>query len=180
MTTNNKITDFFKFTLHPNEKKPNTAFGNKQNWKKKLVASEKHNVGILCGQVNNIIGVDLDMYKWGEDHSFIKLFGADPTMFDTLTQKTPNGGYHLIFEYDVDIPQTQNEEYGIDIRSDGGYLVAAGSSINGVHYEIFNDKPVRPLPRDLKEWLLANIYTKEQKHTRKSQKGSAEFGRERR
>tara|TARA_R110001632_G_scaffold134152_2_gene249328 strand:+ start:2340 stop:5105 length:2766 start_codon:yes stop_codon:yes gene_type:complete len=124
------------------------------------------NYGILTGKIPGIIGVDLDIHKpaWHkeEPHSFIKTFGVDYIKrFNTLTQSTISGGIHLIFQYDEDVKQTQNEEYEIDIRSDGGYLVGAGSTINDGSYKVKKSRSIKPLPEDLKKYLLETLYTTE-------------------
>ena len=65
-----------------------------------------------------------------EKSDFLNYFGEDYiNKFNTLTQKTVNGGYHLIFKYDKQLKQTVNLEHSIDIRSDGGYIVGYGSGI---------------------------------------------------
>ena len=124
------------------------------------------NYGILTGKIPGLIGVDLDIHKpaWHkeEPHSFIKSFGVDYIKrFNTLTQETISGGIHLIFQYDEDVKQTQNEEYEIDIRSDGGYLVGAGSTINDGRYTVKKSRSIKPLPEDLKKYLLETLYTTE-------------------
>jgi hypothetical protein len=118
------------------------------------------NVGLLTGIKNNITVVDLDFDINDVEHPFIKQFGVDfIKKFNTLTVKTPRGGYHLYFYYDVDIKQTQSK-IGIDIRSDDGYIMVPPSSINGKEYNVINNKPLKIISNTLKTWLLNNIYKK--------------------
>ena len=131
-----------------------------------------NNYGILTGENTGIIGIDLDTYKpeWNneKEHSFITTFGKDYIKkFDTLTQTTPSGGIHLIFEYDEDVRQTQTNNCEIDIRSTGGYLVGAGSIVNDKLYRVKHLATIKPLPDDLKKYLMENLYTKEEKETAK-------------
>lgn len=169
------IRNYIKFKVKPNAKNPDCPWRTKENWSKKLVAGDTYNVGILTGEVNNITGIDLDTYKWNDDHPFYLEFGDDIRIFDTLTQKTPSGGYHLIFKYDKDIPTTRDAKYHIDIRNEGGYLVGAGSRVEGKTYKVFNDRPVKPLPPKLKEWLLSNnIYSKKQIASKRKQNKDCE------
>ena len=136
-----------KFTLPRNSKTPNTKWTAKSCHSTKHTASHAHNVGLLTGQRNDIVGVDLDTYKWGDPHAFTQAFGTDYIRtFNTLTQRTPRGGIHLIFKYEPEVRQTQSSEHEIDIRSDGGFLVGAGSVFNDKPYVICNDAPIQPMP----------------------------------
>lgn len=131
------------------------------------------NYGILTGQINNITVVDLDFYDKKEkkfiynQSSFIKEFGKDLSKFNTFTQLTPNGGFHLFFEYDPEIKQTKNSIHQIDIRNDGGYVVGYGSKINNNEYKILYKNKIQKMPNELKKWLLQNLYTKQEILTQK-------------
>ena len=163
--------DFQKIQLISNSKKP--VLGKWKKTKEDL----KGNYGILTGIDNNITVIDIDFYdKDGntfneEDSLFLKRFGSDyVNKFNTMTQKTANGGYHLIFQYDEDIKQTSNSNNQIDVRNDGGYIVGYGSVVKGKTYQLYKNVPVVPIPKDLKDWLLENIYTKSQKKRNKREK----------
>lgn len=131
-----------------------------------------NNWGILTGEKSNLTGVDLDLYKWGEDHPFIQRFGSDYIeRFQTLTQKTTSGGIHLIFEYTPELPQTQGL-HEIDIRNNGGYLVGAGSKVNGKAYEVVVETTPKPIPTELCEWLKQNIYSEEELKTKGKKRGT--------
>ena len=78
-----------------------------------------HNVGLLTGKINGITCIDLDFYDNDksfdkENNKFIKTFGMPSNdnkyIFNTFTNITPKGGYHLVFEYDEDIRQTQTKD----------------------------------------------------------------------
>lgn len=79
-------------------------------------------IGIVTGLISGITVVDIDTK--GETV-------VDWTIFPrTYTVKTPSGGYHLYYKYDPEIKQTANtypQFPHVDIRNDGGYVVAAGS-----------------------------------------------------
>ena len=157
------LDEYIKYRLKcvKNSKRPAQPFKNINDVHKSQHISLNHNNwGILTGKQSNIIGVDLDTYKWKGEHSFNTKFGEDfIKKFDTLTQRTTKGGIHLLFQYDADIKQTQNEEHEIDIRSDGGFLVGAGSVVDGKPYTILNDTTIKKIPDDLKTYLLENLYT---------------------
>ncbi len=83
------------------------------------------NIGIITGKISGVTVVDIDTK--GETVVDWKQFPA------TFTVKTPSGGYHLYYQYDATIKQTANtypQFPHVDIRNDGGYVVAAGSVTN--------------------------------------------------
>eukprot|EP01050_Picozoa_sp_SAG11_P014564 SAG11_NODE_1807_length_4228_cov_3.662146_4_plen_605_part_00 len=129
------------------------------------------NYGVLTGDRNDITVVDLDFPKLTKaekvHNSWIKEFGEEPG-FDTLTVRTRSGGRHYYFKYDEAIKQTQSDEHHVDIRSNGGYVVGPGSSIDGKFYKTIKDVPIAPMPMEVREWLLTNLYTEAPKKTRKT------------
>tara|TARA_R110000824_G_scaffold74028_2_gene188469 strand:+ start:2965 stop:6039 length:3075 start_codon:yes stop_codon:yes gene_type:complete len=150
----------------------------KEGWKPENNFFDRNNYGILCNKVSGLMGVDLDSHKWSEEQQtkWTDKFGKDYIKrFDSYSQSTPSGGQHIIFKYDPDFKQTQNGHNtvfgdGIDIRTghkdnvgSGGFLIGAGSIRDGIKYKIIHDAPVKEIPKDLKDWLLENIYTKSQK-----------------
>ena len=136
-------------------------------WKKRLnKALVNTNCGVACGKINNIIVLDLDFYKDGDEgtiNQFNETFGEDYTIFDTYTTRTGSGGWHLYFKYDPDIKQTTNAETSVDTRSDGGYAVSAGThftSSNGTvkKYTVEHDTTIKTMPPELKKWCMDNLY----------------------
>ena len=165
------------FRLIKNSKYP-TSDWRKQNQKKAFTTSpidtNKYNIGVPCGKVNNILVVDLDFYckdlsEFNKDESlFIKTFGENfVNAFNTYTVKTINNGFHLYFLYDEAIKTTTNKQHKIDIRSDNSYVVAPTSKINEKVYKVVNNNIIRELPNNLKIWLMSNLYTieKQQEYT---------------
>ncbi len=159
--------DFYKIKLVG--KKPDVpAFADTLKYATK--SKVKGNYGILTGHRNNIVVVDLDFYDKKEkqfnfnNSLFIKEFGKEfINLFNTYTQRTANGGFHLFFKYDEEIRQTKNSNHQIDIRNDGGYVVGVGSVIDNKEYTVYNNTSIKKIPSNLKKWLLANLYTKEEK-----------------
>lgn len=168
--------DITKIKLKKNDKIPANCWTSKNNQSKNYKPTANNNIGLVCNKESGIIGIDLDFYtktlKDGtvkkydpvnipEHKVFVDTFGKDfIKTFDTLTQKTTNGGVHLIFKHDDEIKQTQNEHYNIDIRggNTNGYLVGAGSVVNGKQYKLVNDTSIKPFPDNLKKFLLDNLY----------------------
>ena len=147
------------FRLRKNSKRPVDCFTKVT--KSKNVDMTSFNKGLRTGYVSNITAVDLDLYKGGNSTDFVNTFGEKYIeKFDTLTQKTPSGGVHLLFQYEEDVRQTQTE--AIDIRNDGGYVVFSPSTIDGKQYEIIHHVDIKPMPHELKNWLMDNLYTAKQ------------------
>lgn len=77
------------------------------------------NLGIVTGKISGITVIDVDGEKGKESLKKLKL----PI---TLISNTPNG-FHLVFKYNPSYPQGVGILPGIDIRNDGGYIVAPPS-----------------------------------------------------
>jgi hypothetical protein len=173
MTT--EFNDLYKFELLHNKKTPsgpwkekskwykgeprfkilNKKFGSKVDDKNPKKSFRFPNCAIVTGHSNDLIAVDLDSYKWSPDHIFYKKFGKDiSSLWNTRTQLTPRGGYHYFFKYDPDIYTTTNKDHEIDIRSNGGYIIASGSCVDDKSYTTLNDSDIMTIPDELKEFLI--------------------------
>jgi hypothetical protein len=117
------------------------------------------NVGVHC-KPSGLFGVDLDVKHgldgvaaWPEVAARAN-GGALPE--ETMTVRTASGGLHLIYACDYtgdagDLTNSQSDlASGIDTRANG-YLVAAGSIVDGRRYEIITPPQVGPAP--LPAWL---------------------------
>jgi len=92
------------------------------------------NIGIATGQGTIAIDIDVKNGAKGKE-SLLELeqkFGKLP---ETLMAHTPTGGQHLLFKTDTKIGNKVGVLPAIDIRSDGGYIVASPSTINGKPYQ---------------------------------------------
>jgi hypothetical protein len=85
------------------------------------------NVGIVTGEISNLVVIDIDPYHGG-DASLDRLehrFGALPS---TIEATTGGGGRHLYFAHPGDLVRNRaGLAQGIDVRGDGGYIVAPPS-----------------------------------------------------
>jgi hypothetical protein len=138
----------------------------------KKIDETKYNVGIPCGSINNIFVLDIDIKDEGysEFNKYIQEHGKP----DTLTVKTPSGGTHYYFKLkndDKKLSSFTNDNinyfikqvcytrskiggFGIDIRNNGGYIVAPPSSIDGVKYEIINETSINNISSELCSYLF--------------------------
>lgn len=105
-------------------------------------AVRSHNVGVLTtGMV--VVDVDVRNAKPGLVN-FLNLAGG----FDTLTVRTPSGGYHCYYA-GPDSAGRQGKHGlgdGLDIRSHGNYVVAPGSVTSEGVYSVDLDLPVSVVP----------------------------------
>lgn len=104
------------------------------------------NIGIYTGKFNGgheallVIDVDNKGDKKG-DETLLKLELEGFEFPTTAMQITPTGGKHLIYRVKEAVKQGVNVlGPGLDIRSKGGYIVGAGSFINGVPYKLIESE----------------------------------------
>jgi putative DNA primase/helicase len=122
------------------------------------------NVGIATGAASGIFVLDVDP-KNGGDESLDSLFAKHGRLPDTLQAITGSGGRHYYFKHPGGtVPNEVCILPGLDIRGDGGQVVAAPSMhMSGRRYawdglDGFN-APILPAP----EWLLDLMFRKEPK-----------------
>lgn len=120
-----------------------------------------YNIGFFTGKFlppgekepTTLIVVDIDVKegKRGRESALqLELEGFDFTQ--TLEQRTPTGGSHLIYRYGRGVSGgSERPGPGIDVRSNGGYIVGHGSTIQGKPYA-FKNPSLRP--EIAPEWLV--------------------------
>lgn len=124
-------------------------------WLDKVMGFEHyHNIGIATSRFKDgqaLLVVDVDNKK-GKNGSQV-LVELELKGFEfpkTLTQKTPTGGFHLIYKVKTPVKQgTDVLGKGLDIRSRGGLIVGAGSLIDNQPYLINNSEIV-----DAPKWMI--------------------------
>lgn len=88
------------------------------------------NIGLVTGKISNISVVDIDNKSGGLET--LKTLGLPITW----TVKTGGGGWHYYYKYSPNAPQGTGFYNGVDVRNDGGYVVAPPSGHNsGNKYE---------------------------------------------
>lgn len=142
------------FPLLPNTKDP--AFGTtwydiattdpaviRSTWTDPVLGTERdYNIGVDCtGTV--VVDIDVKEYFDGRTGEFKTKDGYNQYLqlggtFETLVVQTPSGGFHCYF----DGPDSANVNIAkdIEIRSHHGYVVAPGSTIDGVPYVVHTDR----------------------------------------
>lgn len=83
-----------------------------------------------------VIDVDIKGEKRG-DHEIVKLEAAGYEFPETFEQITPTGGRHLVYVVDEAVRQSASRiAPGLDTRSNGGFILGAGSQTERGRYEI--------------------------------------------
>lgn len=115
-----------------------TRFPTEEEVKKWFEIYPDAQVGIVTGKISNLTVVDAEK-------------GADPSFLpqDTMIVGTGGQGYHYLYLYEPGVTNKARIKELIDIRSEGGYIVAAGSVSEKGPYTILQDKPLLPFPKEL-------------------------------
>lgn len=108
------------------------------------------NIGIVTGEISGITVVDIDTKKG--DNPPLEKFPP------TYTVKTGNGGYHLYYKYTPHLRNSVNifpHLPSVDIRNNGGYVVAPPSIITPIvvgqdgKYEVLHNIPITDFPLEI-------------------------------
>ncbi len=115
---------------------------------------KQYNAGFICGEVNNIMVLDVDVKDDGVG-AMVQYF-QEYGKFNTFTVRTPHGGYHYYFKYKS---KDNNDNYlkngtkfrgvGLDFKTEGGYVLAPGSCVDGKHYNVINQTSIIDMPNEL-------------------------------
>jgi hypothetical protein len=125
------------------------------------------NIGIVTGELSNIIVLDADKYKSTFDHELLKSLNLPIT----ANQTTGRGGTQFFFRRDgVNVRNSVcigHPDSGIDIRADGGMVIVAPSKTTAGGEYIWQlsplDTPLAPLPEALKSFLTQEKTRKQSK-----------------
>ena len=135
------------FPVIPRDKKPLTENGFKNATTDRAKIDEwwtihpDANIGLATGDVSGgLIAIDMDIDKEkGKDgyHSFMEWCDANFLVLpDSWLSITGRGGYHLFFKSAFPVPSKIGWIEDVDIRGNGGYVVAPPSvHPNGTRYE---------------------------------------------
>ena len=117
-----------------------------ERWAASWANDKNCNWGVHC---EGMIVVDVDPKNGGEEQiAALEMIYGFP---QTRTVRTPSGGAHLYYLLPEGHPGVTNRPLapGIDIKSTGGYVLAAGSRTEAGNY-IAGPLPIAPAP----EWLV--------------------------
>jgi hypothetical protein len=156
-----------KVPIYKNSKTPAAKGWNKPEYNNQFIDHETNNIGLITGEKNNLIVLDIDLKDEGlkEFNLYINQYGEPKT----LKQQTPSGGFHYFFKYDHPdkqckfliqnyiINRSKYRSKGLDIRSNGGYILIEPSKINNKEYKFINNEPVDYMPLNLIHFLLMGV-----------------------
>jgi hypothetical protein len=117
-----------------------------------------YNAGVFTGRYRvseALLVIDVDVKKGKDGERALALFQM---MHDDLPAtyevRTPTGGRHLYFRTSAKVASGVDVlGEGLDIRSQGGYVVAPGSSTPEGEYTVAQDAPIAEAP----DWLITEI-----------------------
>ena len=112
-------------------------------------ANGQNNIGIATG--NGLLVLDLDT-KNGKDGiaELAKLEQLHGELPYSMTARTPSGGEHRLYKYPANLKIKSNSDQlapGVDIRADGGYIVAAPSVLENGEYYWISESWLAELPQ---------------------------------
>lgn len=110
------------------------------------------NIALACGSGSGVYVVDIDKRPDKGIDGFESIKGSGKKLNQSLRQNTPHGGIHLLYKCTTVAPTNKNGFLpGVDIRSDGYYIVIAPSTIDGKCYSWEDeDEPMAEYPEDFK------------------------------
>ncbi len=98
------------------------------------------NIGIVTGEVSGLVVIDVDVPE-----GLVSLKQLHLQEQPTRVVKTPRGGFHLYYFYTPLLHTGAGFLPGIDVRAEGGYVVAPPSEVNGKAYAVVRDLPIAEL-----------------------------------
>lgn len=152
----------FKF-IHCNpDKSPKNKWRDPSNHISFETASELQKTGEMIGVIipNDIIVIDLDRHDGKPNglRTFLSIKNEYELDFDitskTFCVTTGSNGYHIYLYAGKDHGYSQGEKApGIDLKTDAGYVIAAGSPGYSVHPNVVDVDSIAELPEKLSLWL---------------------------
>jgi len=148
---------FAVFPLVENNKRPATNHGCKdatrdpEKIRRWWRARPSANIGIATGAISDIVVVDIDARRWP------RVLRHLVQKTRTLSSRTQSGGTHLLFKHPGrEVPNRTGFIQNVDLRGDGGYIVAPPSIVNGRIYSWRKScLTVQPMPIDLLRLIQA-------------------------
>lgn len=114
--------------------------------------------GLLCGR-SGLLVIDIDRHGDSDGFEALGSVYLDLLLDDPLVVTTPSNGQHLYFRLPDGVTMRgipgPKWHKGVDVKSDGGYVLAPGSRTNAGTYNIVGGD-VSQLP-EAPMWLLAEL-----------------------
>lgn len=110
------------------------------------------NVGLRTGSLSSFWALDIDP-KSGGDESLLSLEAQYGKLPPTRVHRTGSNGRHFLWRLPADFEVTNSRgrlPHGIDVRGNGGFIVAPGSTTGVGAYRTESTEPIADAP----SWLL--------------------------
>jgi uncharacterized protein YndB with AHSA1/START domain len=116
------------------------------------------NIAIATGAESNLVVVDVDNHGTDGTLTWKDLEKKHGEVI-TLIARTGGEGLHYLFTHPgIQVKNRTAVLSGIDVRGDGGYIVAPGSiHASGREYGWLNDIAPQPMPMWMLDWLLGDV-----------------------
>lgn len=127
---------FSLIPIEPGGKRPLGSWKEYQSVRRSWeLIEEEHRPGmnwaVVCGRVSDLVVVDVDPRNGGDVQEVLtEIWGphAHADSAPTMVVQTGGGGWHLYFRLDGrDLPSVPSWRKGVDLQSEGKYVVAPGS-----------------------------------------------------
>jgi len=125
------------------------------------------NIGIVTGEISNLLVLDIDPQHGGVE-SLGRLEAKSGKLPITVRAATGGGGLHFYFAHPGEfVPNRVGVAPGVDLRGDGGYVVAPPSRHpSGRYYNwVANCSPDEMTPASAPRWLFAGYVNARMGHT---------------
>lgn len=107
-------------------------------------------VAIVTGRISKIVVFDIDPRNGGNPDKYKK--------YNTVKSKTGGGGDHVVFGHpDFDVPTIPNIYPGVDLKSEGSYIIVPPSLHPSGHRYVWEKNILDCLPSELPEELIKVI-----------------------
>ena len=115
------------------------------------------NIGVACGAASNLLALDVDVKNGHYGIATLRdLELANSELPSGPIALTPTGGRHCLFQHESGIRNAAGFADGLDVRTEGGFIVGVGSRTKPGHYlweEAFKLGPDL-MPPKAPAWLL--------------------------
>lgn len=118
------------------------------------------NIGLATGTKSGFVVLDVDPRHGGQKslENLVSQYGQLP---NTLVANSGGGGVHLYFRSpDIRVTNRTNILPGLDVRGDGGYIIAPPSQHQSTAHYTWTDSPNYEKLLPIPNWLL-NLFTRQ-------------------
>ena len=113
-------------------------------------------VGLSTGKVNGLAVLDIDRKNGKDGFAGLRAMGLDPDDLSPFMVETASGGRHVYFQWREGMGNSSKGlPEGCDVRGEGGYVIAAGSSGPLGRYRAIGKPLQRQIIGGLPEWPTA-------------------------